>query len=248
MTEQEAMNSGVDATAAELRNLSTVSVVDRTAAELLRLIEANQLRAGQKLLAEPELARRLGVGRSTVREAKQVLLSKGFLESRGRIGTFVAEPGRRRVPLELLQVLLTEQRVEELHQARNILEVGAMRLACVNASDEELYALDGMLDRLAAADSDNAFWSGTVSFHEAIVRSGHNATVCYMYSSLSDAMRTDQLALHSRDNEREAGIELHRRLVNGVRTRNPSAAAAAMTEHLEQSHHHDMAILRQHQA
>jgi GntR family transcriptional repressor for pyruvate dehydrogenase complex len=226
-----------------LRRLSTEKVVDRVASELLRLIGTNQLSAGDKLLAEPELARQLGVGRSTVREAKQVLIARGFLKSRGKVGTYVAEAADRRVPLEMLQVLLTERRVEELHQARNIVEVGAIRLTCQYATDAELSAIEAQLDELARAGSDDEFWAGAVSFHQAIVRACHNTTVSYLVDSLSDAMRADQLPIHARENDRLAGIELHRRLISALRTRNPDAAAAAMTEHLAQSHHHDLTVL-----
>jgi DNA-binding FadR family transcriptional regulator len=57
-------------------------------------------------------------------------------------------------------------------------------------------------------------------------------------------MRTDQLPVHVRENDRRAGTELHRRLISALRTRNPDAAAAAMTEHLAQSHHHDLTVLQ----
>ena len=230
-----------------LRRLTAVSVVDQVAGELLRLISTNRLSAGDKLLAEPELARQLGVGRSTVREAKQVLMARGFLESRGKVGTFIADPSSRRVPIEMLRVLMTEQRVEELHQARNILEVGAIQLACQKAGESDIAELEAQVDALRTARTDQAFWAGTVSFHEAIVRACHNATVSYMYASLSDAMRADQLPLNARDNDRREGIELHRRLISALRTRNPAAAAAAMTEHLAQSHHHDLDVLHGHQ-
>lgn len=229
----------------ELRSVAVAdSVVDRAAAELLRLIDGGTLHPGEKLPAEPELARQLGVGRSTVREAKQVLLGKGFLESRGKVGTYVADVTSRSLPLDLLHTLLTKDRIHELHQARNILEVGAIQLACENATDEELDALDEQLDRLSEVELDREFWAGTVAFHEQVVSACHNATVTYMYTALAAAMRADQLPLHVTQNDRREGVALHRRLVSALRTRNASAAGAAMTEHLQRSHHHDMAVLQ----
>jgi GntR family transcriptional repressor for pyruvate dehydrogenase complex len=226
-----------------IRRLSTMSAVDRVAGELLRLIRTNHFAVGDKLLAEPELARRLGVGRSTLREAKHVLAAKGFLESRGKVGTFVAEQDQRRIPLDMLQTMLAEQRVENLHEARNILEVGAIQLACRTAKDQELDALDAQLDALSTVETDEEFWSGTVKFHESIVQTCHNATINYMYKSLSGAMRTNQLPLSIRESDRKTGVELHRRLIDVLRTRDPRAAAAEMTKHLEQSHDHDLDVL-----
>ncbi|GAA3698418.1 FadR/GntR family transcriptional regulator [Nonomuraea antimicrobica] len=235
--------SGADTGRDGIRRISTTSVADRVAGELLRLISTDQLSPGDKLPSEPDLARQLGVGRSTVREAKQMLISRGFLESRGKVGTFVADQESRRVPLEMLDVLLTMRRVEELHQARNILEVGAIRLACELATEAELAALDAHLDRLSQVDGDEEFWSGTVAFHSEIVRACHNTAIIYMFNSLSDAMRTDQLPIHARANVRADGVERHRRLLRALRTRDPNAAAAEMADHLAQSHHHDLSVL-----
>lgn len=232
-----------EAPSAGPRRLPRVSIVDQVAGELLRLIKT-ELRPGDKILSEPDLADRLGVGRSTVREAKQMLISQGFLEARSKVGTFVATPENRRIPLEMLEVLLTERRIDELHEARNIVEVGAVRLAALHATDAELDALDALLTELDATADDERFWAGTVAFHEMLVRACHNTAVGYMFDSLSAAMREDQLALNATDNDRRWGVELHRRLINAVRTRNPDAAAAAMTDHLEQSHHHDRQVLR----
>ena len=243
MTSDESRGGNGATSGAGIHRLSTVSIADRAAGELLRLIKT-ELRTGDKLLAEPDLARELGVGRSTVREAKQMLISRGFLEARGKVGTFVADADHRKLPLEMLEVLLTERRMEELHQARNILEVGAIRLSSLQATEAELKTLEDLLADAGGADSDEEFWAGTVGFHEALVRTCHNTAVCYMYDSLSEAMRSDQLPIHARENDRQRGTELHRRLVSALRTRNPDAAAAAMTDHLSRSHHHDQSVLR----
>jgi len=218
-------------------------MTDEVAKEFMRLIHAGQLRVGDRLPSEPDLAQMLGVGRSTLREAKRTLISLGILVSHGRTGTFVADPTDRRLPIEVLDLLLTEQRIEELHQARSILEGGAIRFACEVAKDDEITELESYLeswDELKSAD----FWTATVTFHEMLVRLCHSDTVLYLYSSLSRVMREQQMTLYAHDSDRHQVIELHRDLLTALRTRDPDTAADAMARHLSESHMHDVTVLR----
>jgi DNA-binding FadR family transcriptional regulator len=72
-----------------LRPVEVRSATDVTFERLQTLIMSGRLKAGDRLPSEPELARALRVGRSTVREAKKALMAQGLLESRGKLGSFV---------------------------------------------------------------------------------------------------------------------------------------------------------------
>ena len=67
------------------------SLVDDTAAELRRMIVGGQLRPGEYLPPQKELAARFGVGASTIREAVQTLIAVGLLQSHPGKGTWVRE-------------------------------------------------------------------------------------------------------------------------------------------------------------
>jgi DeoR family transcriptional regulator, aga operon transcriptional repressor len=73
------------------RNLS---LTDRTERQIKQLIADQSLRSGERLPAQDELAKRLGVSRTVIREAMRLLMAKGLLEARKGSGVYVpAEPG-----------------------------------------------------------------------------------------------------------------------------------------------------------
>lgn len=226
------------------RSLASRAMTDEVANEFMRLIRTGALQPGDRLPSEPVLAKTLGVGRSTLREAKRTLLSLGFLVARGKTGTFVADPSLRSLPIEALDMMLTAQRLEELHQARCILEGGAIRAACELAKDDELDVLDRRLDSWSALPEEE-FWAATISFHEDLIRLCHNQTILYLYESISRAMRDQQMGLYSEQHDRGDVARLHRELVGAVRTRDPAFAGAAMDRHLHESKTHDLERLRE---
>lgn len=225
------------------RSLTNRAMTEEVTNEFMRLIRNGTLRPGERLPSEPVLAKRMGVGRSTLREAKRTLISLGFLYARGRTGTFVADPSQRSLPIEALDLLLTAQRLEELHQARCILEGGAIRVACELAKDDELDNLDRQLDSWSDLPEPD-FWAATVSFHEELIRLCHNQTILYLYESISRAMREQQMPLYSEEHNRDEVVRLHRELVDAVRTRDSSVAGPAMDRHLHESKTHDLERLR----
>ncbi len=225
------------------RSLANRAMTDEVANEFIRLIRTGALQPGDQLPSEPALAKKMGVGRSTLREAKRTLLSLGLLVARGKIGTFVADPSLRSLPIEALGIMLTAQRLEELHQARCILEGGAIRAACEFAKDDELDELDRQLDGWLALPEPE-FWAATILFHEELIRLCHNQTILYLYDSISKAMREQQMGLYSEEHDRDDVARLHRELVDAIRTRDSAYAGEAMDRHLHESKTHDLERLR----
>jgi len=115
-------------------------------------ILTRELRPGDRLPIEPDLAEQYGVSRSTVREALRVLTSQGLVStSRGVLGgSFITcpEPAQIADYLHASLSLLAESRnagVESLLEARDILEVPAAGLAALRRTPEDLEALRATL-------------------------------------------------------------------------------------------------------
>ena len=132
-----------------LKAVSAPTVVDVVIHQLLDLIRAGILKPGDQLPSETHLAARLKVGRSTIREVKKILAARGLLKFRGTHGCYIAEPESGIFDPELLALLMTRDTAEHLHEARTIVEVGAVRIAAVRATDEQLSGLDLLLQQLA---------------------------------------------------------------------------------------------------
>jgi DNA-binding FadR family transcriptional regulator len=109
-------------------------------------ILAGNLKPGDKLPTEFELAESLGVGRNSVREAIKMLHSLGVIEVKMGAGTFITRSMNGSIMEPLILSLAFEQgTTRELVDLRLMLEVGAAKLAIQDASDEEI-------ERLAAAN------------------------------------------------------------------------------------------------
>lgn len=220
------------------RRLREGNAFEETVERLLQAVRLGQVREGERLPAERDLAVRLGVSRATLRQAIRALAEEGYVESRrGRSGgTFVRpagdwRPGRvPRAPgpvgadlgAELLDALTL----------RSVLEPGAVEAAARRrhgAADEAL--LRGLLDELAA---------GGVAGYRRLDSRLHVALADLAGSpSLTAAVADTRMRL----NDLLDAIPLlppnlvhsdeqHERVVREVLAGRPAQARAAMTEHL----------------
>jgi GntR family transcriptional regulator, transcriptional repressor for pyruvate dehydrogenase complex len=231
-----------------LRPVQIQSATDLVFERLQALILDQSLRPGERLPSEPDLAEALQVGRSTLREAKKALIARGLLESRGRAGTFVVGPPSDPSRLPALQDLLANRTLPDLHETRQIIEVGAMRLAAARATDADIADLSATLDQIEAdieLDLPDV-WRRLVIFHRNIVRVAHNVVLLPVYDLIAHLLLEHQVPFYGSIAELHAELRSHRELVALLAARDPEAAAAAMREHLEDSEqlrqdalHHD---------
>ena len=105
------------------------SLVDDTATELRQMIVGGQLRPGEYLPPQRELAARFGVGASTMREAVQTLIAVGLLQSHPGKGTWVREDaGAGLIHPEAVKARLGELNARSLAEARSVVEVALHRV------------------------------------------------------------------------------------------------------------------------
>src|SRR3954451_23549443 len=106
------------------------------------LIERGEVRRGDRLPAERDLATQIGVSRPTVRAGLRALAAMGVIQSRHGSGTYIPDgpPTLGSEPLSFLAALHGFTR-EEMYEARRILEVGAAGLAAERATAEQLATL-----------------------------------------------------------------------------------------------------------
>ena len=230
----ERKNSAAEA----LREVSVPTVVDVVMQQLLGLIRAGVLKPGDQLPSETDLAARLKVGRSTIREVKKVLGARGLLEFRGKQGSYIAQPESGIFDPELLALLLTRDTAEHLHEARSIVEVGAARLAAVRATAEQLSGLDLLLRQLSERkEQPEVFWPGTVEFHSRLVSATANPVIMRVHSVLADTTVAYQMPMYQVRSDPDEVIAIHQKLLDAVRTGNPDEAEQEMIRHLDESHH-----------
>jgi len=215
------------------------AVVERILAD----ISAGQLTAEQRLPPQREMARRLGVSNSSVREALQSLQTMGVIDIRHGVGAFVLDPTHIR-PMPKhgpWDVVLTSRRIDELMEARCVVEVGLVRMAAERATDEQIEELGDCLAKMTRALSQNdgqLYSEFDVRFHMLLAESSQNVLLSHFTHSLGATLQSliEYLPYSS------AGLLHHRYIVDAVRGRNPAAAARAMCGLM----HHTVSLLREH--
>ena len=200
-----------------------------------RLIERGELRPGDRLPAERELAVQIGVSRPTVRVGLRALAAMGVVRTRHGAGTFVPEfPVLDSEPLSFLAALHGFTR-NEMYEARRILEVGAAGLAAERATPDQMTAVSEEIANLFASMEDpEAFLLYDIRFHRAVAAASGNpivASLVEMVSALYYGQRRKTAKQATGRNLRDAA-EMHRRVYQAIRSRNAEDARSAMNEHL----------------
>ena len=126
----------------------SVTILNMITDEIL----SGNLKPGDKLPTENELAESLGVGRNSVREAIKMLSSFGVIEVRMGAGTYIAESMHGSILEPLMLSLAFEQGTsKELVELRLMIEIGAAELAIDEASDKEIASLEAANEKLKRA-------------------------------------------------------------------------------------------------
>jgi DNA-binding GntR family transcriptional regulator len=203
---------------------TTVTFENHTLADrIFRVLKTSIIRQeytpGSRLV-DQEVADRLGVSRTPVREAINRLAAEGLLEITPRRGVFV--------------VALSQQEIKELYDVREALEILALELAENSLTDEKISKLE-----ITIADYRSAFDKGDLlscfdldrRFHECLVESSGNSVLIETYRSLSGKIQISRWR-HCHDRARTVkSLNEHEAILNALANHDVSLAK-------ELTHHH----------
>ncbi|WP_328912294.1 MULTISPECIES: FadR/GntR family transcriptional regulator [unclassified Streptomyces] len=198
------------------------------------LIRNGQLKAGERLPTERELAEALGLSRPTVREAVQALAAMNILDVRHGTGIFVASLDLATLLAPLWFALeLTEPAFDQLYEVRIMLEPYAAQLAAARATDEDLARIQEALQPLCETGLDReSRLSADVTLHRSIIEASHNDLLIGVIASLTVlARKSRELTVELPGREARA-VDEHRALVDAIVRKDPEAARQAMQHHL----------------
>jgi DNA-binding FadR family transcriptional regulator len=168
----------------QLKRIKSESVVQQIIDTLVGAMIRRELRPGDQIPTEMELAESLGVGRNSVREAIKILVYFGVLEIRRPEGTYVCDGFTETLIDPIIYGIILDKAgsYEYLMELREIMEAGVMKLAMKNAEPEEFEALRVQLDRMKREieigqdNIDRIFYEDN-EFHRIITSMGHNPLV-----------------------------------------------------------------------
>lgn len=202
--------------------------------KLRELIDRGVLPSGERLPNEPELARNMGVARSSVRTALQRLEVLRVVEVRRGRGWFVRRKPASHPPDDFID-WISERRFQigERLEVRMALEGMAASLAAARATEGEIDDIAKLSKAHLAAYSDvDELINTDEAFHDAIIRASHNNLLLATYRML-----TPELAEWRRRTLTRQGVPArsgteHDTVVNFLKRRDSAGARAAMMAHL----------------
>jgi DNA-binding FadR family transcriptional regulator len=214
--------------------LETRRLYERVAEQIAELIRVGEFSTGQRLPAERDLAKSLGVSRPVVREAMIALEVAGLVEVRIGAGAFVRN--RTLDPAPTLNAGLSPS---DLINARMLIEGEICALASENASELDLAAIAATVDQMERDhDAGHAWRSSDLAFHVAIANATGNAALAVVVERLWQEQHSPVFQLLSQrvnlsENWR-ATLSGHQQILVALRAKEPNAAKAALCAHLAQ--------------
>ncbi|RKT11505.1 DNA-binding FadR family transcriptional regulator [Streptomyces sp. 1114.5] len=210
-------------------------LAEQAAARIEERIRAGQWPVGGKLPGEVALAKELGVGRSTVREALRTLAAAGMVRSRQGSGVFVTADR----PAEDWPARLRRAELAHVYEVRTMVEVQAARLAATRRTAADLTALDAALAarRAAGGADDTAFVDADIALHTALVAAAHNPVLDDLFAQFAPVLREQLVLLVGlfgiRSEDPHQGYASHADLVRAVHDGDPEAAGRILAAELE---------------
>lgn len=210
-------------------------VSERIAQRILGLIANQELRPGDRLPSERELAELLGVSRPSLREAIKSLQAHGRVQVRHGAGVFVTEPHSAH---ELQTALLAqEMSLAELFAMREVLELPAAEWAAERQEPRRLASMQAAFDSLLAAslaaDVDwGALMTLDAAYHLRIVEAAGNRflsqTVGVLHAMLAQSMQTTLMLPGRLERSRTE----HREILDAILAGDAARARGAVLTHL----------------
>ena len=208
--------------------------------QIVDLIKSGEFPIGQQLPTERELAKRLGVGRASVREALSALQILGLVETKHGQGTFVCANGASPDLQADASAVLSEESPFTILQARLTIEPSIAGMAARRRSEAALRRLEAILDRVKADLCDvYVFSEGDRDFHLAVAEACGNSVLSATMSGIRELMGQKMwltLMTHSSfatPGRWQQALDEHRGICEAVRLQDPELAASRMIQHLQ---------------
>lgn len=210
--------------------------VHEEVARQLEIFILKELKPGDKLPAERELAGMLGVSRSSIRDALRRLDLVGLVEPRQGSGTRVREISTETMVSPLANVIAHKrQMVHELLEFRKMLEPGMAARAAAHASPEDVARMEEILDRQEQKVRGGGLAiEEDTEFHYCIATAARNSVVLKVVDVVMDLLRETRSRSLQTEGRPQKSLAGHRRILNAIRRSDAEAAENAMRQHIRE--------------
>jgi GntR family transcriptional repressor for pyruvate dehydrogenase complex len=200
-----------------------------------RLIESGEIKPGDRLPPERDLALEMGVSRPTLRSGLQALATMGVVVSRQGAGTFLADgpPRLGNDPLRFLAALHGFTR-DEMFEARRVLEAASAGLSAGRATPDQMAAMaEEVTEMFAALEDPQQYLVHDIRFHRAVAAGSGNPVLATLIDTVAELVYETRRLTVERARDLRQSAEMHRRIYRAIRARDPETAQREMNAHLD---------------
>ena len=233
------MTSKTSLTFQKIRRVKTSPTTDFVVSQVSELISRGELRPGDRLPPERELALRLGISRPSLRAGLRSLIAMGILRARQGSGTYIAEgpPQLDSEPLRMLAALHGFT-YDNMFEARRAIEESVAALAAERATPEQMATIaEELAEMYASLDDPQQYLRHDIRFHRAVGAASGNPILATLVEMVSEVMYERRRETIGRAHDFSESLEKHRQVYRAIRARRPDKAREAMHEHLVLAQH-----------
>lgn len=216
----------------ELSHLKGTLLAEEVEEQILQYIINAPVNIGGRIPSEPELCRRYGVSRSTVREAVRSLVSKGIVEVRRGSGTYVVSTAPAEDdPLGIRGMPDKEAIAMDLVEVRLMIEPAMAEMAALKAEPEDVERLRSLCDRVERRiENGENYIKDDIAFHCCVAECSKNKIVEQIIPIIDTAVMMFVNITHKK--LMKETIRTHRAVTEAIAQGDSQGARLAMTMHL----------------
>jgi GntR family transcriptional regulator, transcriptional repressor for pyruvate dehydrogenase complex len=202
---------------------------------ILRLIQEEELRPGDRLPSVKSLAERFSVAAPTLREALRQLQAGGVIEMRHGSGVYVRNGHERIVLANPSRREIEASTIIHLLDARLLIEPRLAELTARAVDETKIAELERILDEAeqCLTGNDEMLHRTNMSFHAAVAKFAGNFVLAQIIESLIELYSFEQLAIMSFYDDRLGDHSEHRAILAAIRAKDAGRARELMHRHLQ---------------
>src|SRR5216684_5996035 len=217
------------ASTAALRPLERSRLYEDVSERLGQFVRESNMHPGDQFPAERELAQRLQVSRTSVRQSFVVLQALGFVDVRHGEGVFLRRT--RGFGDSLAKLLERRRRLPDVLEAREALEVKLAELAATHRGDDDLAAMRAALSMMhREIEAGGLGTEGDSAFHHAIALAAGNQVLLHLIDAMAEVIQESRVESLSEPGRPPRSLEAHGRILSAIESKSAERAAEAMRQ------------------
>ena len=206
---------------------------------LLEMISSGEYQAGDRLPPERILVEQIGVSRTVVREALNLLETRGLIQIEHGRGAVVSANGAHALHNNLGYLLRMQPgTLWELMEMRKALEVEVAGLAAERSTTDDIAIMRDVLDRMREnINAPEGYVDADVEFHNLLARSARNRVFLMMMEPIVDLLLASRRLTGSKEANAKRALRAHEAILKKVEAKDVEGARMEMRKHMMTTEH-----------